>query len=1045
MSLTAIAIEKRTVSYFVVMLLVLAGIGAFFSLGQLEDPEFTVKTAVVTTLYPGASPEEVELELTDRLELAIQEMPQVEYIESFSRAGMSLISVEIKPKYLASELPQIWDELRRKIRNIEHMLPPGAGRPDVGDDFGDVFGFQLAVVGDGFSYADLEKYAKDIRKELSLVANVARVDLWGVQKKAIYVNVSQSQLTELGLSDGSVKATLEHQNMVVDAGGVDLQRKRFRIAPTGEFKSPEDIGNLHVRASVRDKLSGLTADANKPVSSESGAELIRIKDIATVERGYLEPPSTMMRYNGEPAIGISITVASGVNVVKVGQAIDERLEEILPMLPMGIEVDRFHWQSGIVDEAVNGFLINFAEAVAIVLIVLTLAMGWRMGVVIGSSLILTILTSFILMAIFGIDLQRMSLGALIIAMGMMVDNSIVVSDGIVVRMKMGMDPKKAAIEAASQPSMPLLGATVIAVMAFYPIFASEEGAGEYCRTLFTVVGISLLTSWIISMTITPLQCIDMLPKPKKDEPTDTDPYAGKTYRAFKGIVERAIRFRFLTIGALVALLVVALMGFGKVDQRFFPDSSMTKFMIDYWAPEGTRVETVAEDLKKAEDKFLADERVDSVATFIGSGPPRFYLPVDPEFPYQSYAQLIVNVHDFGDITNILNELDAWFPEEFPQALVSMSKYGVGPSNVWKFELRISGPSTADPAILRSLADEVVSIVEPNPLSANARVDWRQRVQKVVPEYNQERARWAQVTREDIANTTKRAYDGISIGQYREDDDIIPIVLRYVTEERKSPNNMGVLQVRPGSSAYTIPMLQVTDGIHTAWEDPLIWRRDRRRTITIQSNPIFGVTLPSQRASVLQEIEAIKLPPGYTMEWGGEFEDTADATASLIPGVIPALAIILFIIVALFNAIRPLLIILLTIPFAIIGITAGLLAADTPFGFLALLGAMSLSGMMIKNAIVLLDQVNLELETGKSRYQAIVDSAISRLSPVVLAAATTVLGVIPLLQDVFWIGLAVTVMAGLSFGTILTMILVPVLYCTFFRVKSPGKSEQKAAA
>jgi len=760
MSLTAIAIEKRTVSYFAVILLVLAGIGAFLSLGQLEDPEFTVKTAVITTLYPGASPEEVELELTDRLELAIQEMPQVDYIESFSRAGMSLISVEIKHKYLAEELPQIWDELRRKIRNIEAMLPPGAGRPDVSDDFGDVFGFQLAVVGDGFSYADLEKYAKAIRKELSLVDDVARVDLWGVQKKAIYVNVSQSQLAELGLSDASVKATLEQQNMVVDAGGVELQKKRFRIAPSGEFKTSEDIGDLHVRASLGDKLSGLTADADKPVSSERTAELIRIRDIATVERGYLEPPSTMMRYNGKPAIGISITVVSGVNVVEVGQGIDERLKEIIPMLPVGIEVNRFHWQSGIVDEAVSGFLINFGEAVAIVLIVLTLAMGWRMGIIIGSSLILTILTSFILMAIFGIDLQRMSLGALIIAMGMMVDNSIVVSDGIAVRMKEGMDPKKAAIEAASQPSMPLLGATVIAVMAFYPIYASEEGAGEYCRTLFTVVGISLLTSWVISMTLTPLQCIDMLPKPKQGETDNTDPYAGKFYRVFRGIVEWAIRVRFLTIGTLVALLVVALIGFGKLDQRFFPDSSMTKFMIDYWAPEGTRIEAVAEDLKKAEDKFLGDKRIDSVATFIGSGPPRFYLPVDPEFPYQSYAQLIVNVHDFQDITDLLNELDAWFAEEFPQALISMSKYGVGPSNVWKFELRISGPATADPAILRSLADKVIPILEANPLSAIARVDWRQRVQKVVPEYNQERARWALVTRGDIADTTKRAYDGL---------------------------------------------------------------------------------------------------------------------------------------------------------------------------------------------------------------------------------------------------------------------------------------------
>jgi multidrug efflux pump subunit AcrB len=750
-----------------------------------------------------------------------------------------------------------------------------------------------------------------------------------------------------------------------------------------------------------------------------------------------------MRYNRQPAIGISITIVSGVNTVDVGEQIDKRLDEIMPMLPIGIEAHRVHWQSDIVREAVSGFLINFAEAVGIVLLVLTLAMGWRMGIIIGSSLILTILGSFILMAIFGIDLQRMSLGALVIALGMMVDNAIVVADGIVVRMQNGMERKKAAIEAASQPSMPLLGATVVAVMAFYPIFASVADAGEYCRTLFTVVAISLLTSWLISMTITPLQCIDMLPEPKKEK-SDVNPYAGGFYRIFRRMLEGAIRIRFLTIATMIALLVVSLIGFGNVKQLFFPDSSMTKFMIDYWAPEGTRIQTVAADLKLAEKKLLSDERVASVAAFMGAGPPRFYLPVDPESPYQSYAQFIVNVQDYKDIDGLMNELNTWFRQNFPQALVPMRKYGVGPSNTWKFELRIGGPSIADPGVLRSLADRVSAIVEGSPLSGSVRTDWRQRVQKVVPEYNQERARWAVVTREDIAYTTKRAYDGRQIGLYREKDDLIPIVLRHVEEERESVSNMKALQVQPRMSTYTIPLSQVTDDVKTQWEDSLIWRRDRRRTITVQSNPAFGVTLPTLRTSVLADIEAIELPPGYTIEWGGEHEDTVDSQAALIPGVIPTVAVILFIIEALFNAFRPPLIIVLTIPFAAIGITAGLLSTGTPFGFLALLGAMSLSGMMIKNAIVLLDEINLQLESGKSSYQAVVDSALSRLRPVVLAAATTVLGVIPLLQDVFWVGLAVTIMAGLTFGTILTMVLVPTLYCTLFRVKSPGKVEQAAA-
>ena len=539
------------------------------------------------------------------------------------------------------------------------------------------------------------------------------------------------------------------------------------------------------------------------------------------------------------------------------------------------------------------------------------------------------------------------------------------------------------------------------------------------------------------MTITPLQCIDILPDPKKGK-TEVEPYAGRFYRVFRRILEAAIRFRFITIAAMTALLVVSLIGFGNVKQMFFPDSSMTKFMIDYWAPEGTRIQTVAADLKKAEKKLLADGRVDSVAAFIGAGPPRFYLPVDPESPYQSYAQFIVNVQNYRDIDGLMNEMHAWFRENYPQALVPLRKYGVGPSNTWKFELRISGPSIADPGVLRSLADRVVTILNGSPLSGAPRTNWRQRVQKVVPEYNQERARWAVVTREDIANTTKRAYDGRPVGLYREKDDLIPILLRHIEEERESVSNIKALQVQPSLATYTIPLSQVTDDIKPEWEDSLIWRRDRRRTITVQTNPVFGVTLPTMRTSVLADIEAINLPPGYSMEWGGEYEDTVDSQAALIPGVIPAVAVILFIIVALFNAFRPPLIILFTIPFAAIGITAGLLSTGTPFGFLALLGAMSLSGMMIKNAIVLLEEINLQLESSKSRYQAVVDSALSRLRPVVLAAATTVLGVIPLLQDVFWIGMAVTIMAGLTFGTILTMVLVPTLYCTLFRVKSAAE-------
>lgn len=1030
MSLAAIAIDKKAVTYFAAFLLLLGGISSFFNLGQLEDPEFTIKTAVVATSYPGASPREVELEVTDRLELAIQNMKQIDFIKSFSRAGYSQIWVNLKPSFRSPQVPQVWDELRRKVGDAADQLPPGVSRPLVIDDFGDVFGLLLAITGDGFSHAELESYVNAIKKEVSLVPGVARVDLWGVREKIIYFDVRETQLSQLGLSETSIEQTLNQQNLVVDAGSLDLQNKRLRIAPTGQFQSAEDIGDLAIMPSLLDTIQNFVSGKEL----EQVSELVRIRDIGSIREGYREPPSRIMRFNGVPAIGMAIASLPGVNVVTMGHAVDARLAELESELPIGIELQRVHWQSDVVDESVRGFFINLLEAVAIVLIVLTVSMGWRIGVIIGTALIMTILATLIMMDLFNIDLQRMSLGALVIALGMMVDNAIVVADGVVVRLQRGMERVQAAVEAATQPSWPLLGATVVAVLAFYPIAASDEGAGEYCASLFSVVGISLIASWVISVTLTPLQCLAMLPTTEGDP--GADPYGGRFYRLFRGILGSAIRVRWLTVGGMVALLVVAAVGFGNVKQLFFPDSSMPKFMIDYWAPEGTRIQDVSASLKRIEARLANDDRVEAVATFVGGGPPRFYLPVEPEPQYESYGQLIVNVTDYRDIDDVLSDLNPWLSDNFPDALIPTRKFGVGPSNTWKFAVRFSGPAEAEPEILRSLADEGVAILAANALAGHTQTNWRQRVQTVVPEYNQERARWSAISRADIANATKLAFDGRTIGLFREGDSLIPIVMRKVEEERQNVGGLDVLPIRPALASGSVPLSQVTDGVLTQWEDPMIWRRDRRRTITVQSNPVPGVTLPTLRASLVDAFEAIELPPGYTMEWGGEYESSRDSQASLIPGVIPAVAIIVLTIVVLFNAFRPPLIILLTIPFVLIGISAGLLGTGTPFGFVALLGAMSLTGMMIKNAIVLLEEINLNLAEGKSPYEAVTDAGVSRLRPVVLAAATTVLGVMPLLQDVFWIGMAVTIMAGLTFGTVLTMILVPVLYAIFFRVKSP---------
>ena len=1033
MSVTEYAVKNSVFTYFAFAMLSIAGIYSYFSLGQLEDPEFTVKTAVIVTPYPGATPEEVELEVTDLIEKSIQEMHQLDWVESLSRHGLSVVGLDIKQEYWNDRLPQVWDELRRKVHDVERLLPPGVGTPDISDDFGDVFGFQLAVTGDGFSYAELEKYAKLLKKELSLVKGIARIDLWGVQEKVIYLDVSQPQISQLGITSEEMTSLLKQQNMVVDAGSVDVWDQRMRFAPTGMFDSPEEIGEHTIRSTRRDSMENLMDPGglgNLTDQPSEDSELIRVKDFATVRRGYLEPPRWKMRFNGKESLDLSMTPLKGTNVVTVGAAVDARLKEIIPHLPVGIEVTRWHWQSDIVEESVNSFLISFGEAVIIVLVILTLAMGWRMGVIIGTSLVVTILLSFIMMAAMGIDLQRMSLGALIIALGMMVDNAIVVADGIAVRIQQGMDSRKAAIEGANLTAWPLLGATVVAVFAFFPIFLSPADSGEYCRTLFSVVGISLGLSWLVAMTLTPLQCMAMLSSSTGE---GGESYNSKFFQYFRRAVTGAIRQRWLTMAVMVGMLITAMVGFQDVSRLFFPDASMTKFMVDYWAPEGTRLQTNFEDLRQAEKDIMADDRVESVTTFLGQGPPRFYLPVDPEYIYPSYAQLVVNVNELEEIDGLIGDLNDYFAEAYPQTLVAIRKFGVGPSNTWRFEARFSGPAVADQGVLRNIADQAVSILNKNPMAGPARTDTRQRTRRVQPEYNQERARWAAVTRDDIGKATKQAYDGYQVGLYREGDDLMPIIARYAEEDRHDISGLDTIQVRPSASNTTLPLLQVVDGITTQWEDTMIGRYDRRRTVIVQTNPILGYTNPDLRDSILEEFEAIELPPGYALDWGAEQEDTVEAQAALTPGAVPALAIILLIIVALFNEMRPPLVIVLTIPFAMIGITAGLLYAETPFGFVALLGAMSLTGMMIKNSVVLLDSVQLNLDEGQSRYNAIVEAAVSRLRPVALAATTTVLGVVPLIQDYFWVGLSVTIMAGLTFGTILTMIVVPVLYCILYGI------------
>ncbi|KTD10811.1 chemiosmotic efflux system protein A-like protein [Legionella gratiana] len=1025
MTLSDYALKNKTVTSFILLLFFIAGSVCFFQLGRLEDPEFTVKAATITTHYPGASAEQVELEVTDRIEKKIQEMSEVKDISSISRAGLSIIKVNIKNEYWSDRLPQVWDNLRKKVQDIESSLPPGADKPVVGDDFGYVFGFLLAVTSDGFNYAELENYTKEIQKELSIVPGVARVDLWGVQQKRIYLNISNTQLSQLEVTLDDLERTLKLQNQVIDAGHVNYQLQRMRIAPTGEFNTADAIGDLAIIPQFKVN--------NKP---QKNGEIIRIRDFAEVKEGYADPPAQLMRYSGLPAIGIALAPLAGVNAVKVGQDVDNRLNEIQEKLPRGIEIHKISWQSDIVAESINAFLINLVEAVVIVLLVLAFTMGLRAGMIIGvSGLILAILGTFIVMKVLHIDLQRVSLGALIIAMGMMVDNAIVVVDGFIIRLQQGMAREEAAIEAAKISAWPLLGATVVASMAFFPIFASTYDTGEYAGSLFTVIAVSLILSWLFSQTATPLLCALFMPNPKKVE-GEGNAYTSQFYKGYKFILEAAVRYRIFFSLVMCGLLVLSIIGFRYVPIMYFPDSSRLQVMIDYWAPEGTRIEVVSEDLEKIEKKLLQDPGVVSVSTFIGQGPPRFYLPVESEFPYSSYAQLIVNTKSSQDVDRLVATLPVWNSKNYPQSMVRVRKYAVGAFNNWKIAARFSGPANANPVVLRALAEKAVKILRNNPHTIDVRTDWREPVLQIVPEYQQERARWANVSRLDLAQTLQRASDGVTVGLYREQDNLIPIILRQPLNERDTAAvDLPLLQVNSKWSTKTIPVSQVVNDVKLNWTDPIIWRWDRKRAITVQCSP-YEVTANTLRESILPQFEKIKLPPGYTLTWDGEYKSSRESADALKPGLFPAVVIMVLIIVMLFNAYRPPLIIIAVIPFAMIGITFGLLLTGVPFGFIALLGAMSLSGMMIKNSVVLLDQVNINLASGMKPYEAVISAGISRLSPVVNAAVTTILGVIPLLQDIFWVSLAVTIMFGLTVGTILTMFLVPAFYCILYRI-NPG--------
>ncbi len=1010
MDIARAAIDKPVNTWIIVLVCLLGGIWGLLTVGRLEDPSFTIKQAVVLTEYPGATAAEVEEEVTERLESAIQQMPQLERVTSKSMPGMSEIEVEIKMTYDGAALPQVWDELRRKVGDAQRGLPSGAGPSVVNDDFGDVFGIFYAVTTPGFSEREKREVARFLRRELLTVRDVAKVSTDGEREEAIYIEVSNERLATLGLSVDQILTTIQTENAAEPAGATRVGDSRLRVAVRPGFDSVRAIESLRV---------------GRPGTTEQ----LSLVDIAEITREPVEMPEHLVRFNGKPAFTLAVSGVADSNIVAVGQAVEAHLRALEDRLPVGVEVHPIYEQHRVVDEAINDFIVNLAMSVAIVIAVLMLFMGWRVGMVVGATLLLTVLGTVFFMRVFGIEMERISLGALIIAMGMLVDNAIVVAEGMLINMQRGQNAREAAREAARRTQIPLLGATVIGIMAFSGIGLSPDATGEFLFSLFAVIGISLLLSWVLAITVTPLFGYYLL-KVAPDA-SERDPYAGLIYRIYRGILRGALRVRGLTVMALVVLTGICFWAFQFVDQAFFPESNTPIFYVNYTLPQGTDIRATARDIDEIAERVMEKEGVVSVASFVGRGAARFMLTYVPEQPNTAYGQLIVRVKDREVIDPLAAQLRAELGVDYPHAEIRTERLFFGPADGARIEARFSGRDTR---VLRALGEEAADRMRADGGLIDIRHDWRQREMVITPVFNEERARIAGLGRADLAQMMQFSTSGLRAGTYREGEELIPIIARPPARERLDPGQLQDRLVASPSDGSYVPVAQLVDRFEIVPEETLIRRRDRMRTLTVQADPVPGMTADEARRRIIDAIETIELPPGYRMEWGGEYEASGEAEESLGRQLPLGFLVMLIISILLFGKIRQPLIIWLVVPMSVCGVVLGLLGSGLAFGFMALLGFLSLSGMLMKNAIVLVDEIDAQIATGQERFSALVDASVSRLRPVTLAAGTTILGMAPLLWDAFFANMAVTIMGGLAFASVLTLVAVPVLYALFFRIR-----------
>ncbi len=1020
MNLTRSALEKNRVTLVALVVIVLAGLFYFSTLPRAEDPGFVVRVAQVLTYFPGASPERVEQLVTDKLEKVIQEIPQIDYIESESKPGVSVVWVNILERH--KEMRPIWDDLRRKVSRATGELPDEVVGPFVNDEFGDIFGIIVTISGEDFSYAELKEIADDCRNDLLLNPHIAKVDIQGIQQERVFVEYQNARLAELGISPFQLKGILEARNIIIPGGEIFTEREQIVLEPTGNFDS--------------------VADLKRTVITLPGREgVVYLEDIVNIRRDYIDPPTSRVHYKGKPALTLALNLREGGDMLALGDDVKQALERFRQAYPVGVDFDIVAFQPEHVKRKVDEFVTNLLQAMVIVLVVMLLFLGLRTGLAVSSLIPMAMIMALLVMGLLGIGIDQMSLAAMIIALGMLVDNAIVMSESIMVLMGEGKSAVEAAIESARELKIPLLISSLTTAAAFLPIYLAKSSTGEYTAPLFKVVTITLLSSWILSLTMTPLFCVYFIRTKKK---TGQDSYNNAFYRRYRSFLLFILRNRLLTLTTVLLVFMIAMASFRFVPKMFFPPHNKPIFSAELRLPVGTplkRMEAVVqqiEDFMRAEmmaDPEKAQEGLVSWVSYIGSGAPRYMLPYSPEAPSPEYTYMLINgTSRDNNLTEMIPRLESYCLNNFPDLTPKVRPLILGPPIENPVEVRLSGKDTDR---LFDLAHQTKEQLAKIPGSRNITDNWGARTKKLVVQINQPRALRAGLTSRDIAVSLQTILSGIQTTEYREEDELIPVTLRSVAADRKDIGKLESHNIYVQRTGQSVPLKQVAD-INIAWQPGKIIRRNRVRTITVQSNIDSGanaIAIGEQIDGWLKE-QSRNWPFGDKYQLGGEIETSGKANKSIAVNLPLTTLLIVLLLVGQFNSLRRPLIILLTIPLGMIGVTFGLLVTGSYFGFMTLLGIIALCGIVINNAIVLIDRINIEIdEHGQDPATAILESAQRRMRPILLTTATTMGGLLPLWLSggPMWEPMAISIIFGLLFATILTLGLVPVLYSLLFRV------------